>query len=104
MKTIKAEVTWKYYKNGQLRYEGYWIGSKYHNPNGPAWRSWYENGQLKYEAYWIDGKRHNPNGPAWKVWNDNGKLRYEECWIDDKKLTKEQFDNQNQFSLYPRRE
>ena len=40
METIKAEVTWEYYNNGQIRYETYWIESKLHNPNGPAIRGW----------------------------------------------------------------
>ena len=67
MKTIKAEVTWQYY----------------------------ENGQLGYESYWIDDKRHNPNGPAFRGWDVNGQLRDEEYWIDGKLLTKEEFENRN---------
>jgi len=67
MKTIKAEVIWEYYDNGQLACEQYWINGELHNPNAPAYKYWYDNGQLKSETYWI---------------NDNN-------------LTKEEFDNRN---------
>ena len=71
MKTVKAEVTWTYYKNGQLMSEEYCIDGKQHNENGPAYKSWDdENGQLMSEAYCIDGKR----------------------------ITKEQFDKRNTIS------
>ena len=95
MKTIKAEVTWTYYENGQLECEEYYIEGKRHNPNGPAYIAWCENGQLKCESYYIEDKLHNPNGPAYRSWWAAGQLRYEKYWIDGKLLTKEQFENRN---------
>ena len=95
MKKVEAKVVWTYHENGNSAHEEYRIDDKYHNPNGPAYRSWYDNGKLEYEEYWIDNKRHNPNGPAYRCWHDNGKLAYEAYWIDGKYLTKEQFENRN---------
>ena len=98
MKTVKAEVTWTYYKNGQLRSEEYRIDGKNHNENGPAYRSWYDNGKLRSESYYINGKLHNENGPAYKYWYKNGQLMSESYYIDGKKLTKEEFDKRNTIS------
>ena len=96
MKTEKAEVIWKYWNNGQLQSEQYYLNGNLHNPHGPAFRSWYENGQLASEEYRLNGKRHNPNGPAFRSWYENGQLQYEQYRLNGEKLTKEQFENRNQ--------
>ena len=71
--------------------EQYYLNGKFHNPNGPAYRSWYENGQLYLEEYHLNDQRHNPNGPACRGWYDNGKLWREEYRLNGKLLTKDQF-------------
>ena len=95
MKKVEAKVVWKYYDNGKLEYEAYYIDGKLHNPNGPAYRSWYKNGNLATEECRIDDKYHNPNGPAFHSWYSNGKLVSESYWIGGKQLTKKQFENRN---------
>ena len=35
--------------------EYYTINGEYHNPNGPAYRSWHINGQLCSEQYYLNG-------------------------------------------------
>ena len=88
MKTIKTEVIWEYYDNGQLRIETYYIDGNLYNTNGIAYKLWNNNEQ-------SNGNLHNPNGPAFKHWNDNGQLISESYYINGKYLTKKQFDNRN---------
>ena len=65
-----------YYKNGQLRYEGEWLGGK---PHGHG-KYYDEKGQLRYEGECQDGKPHGHG----KEYDENGQLLYEGEWKDGK--------------------
>jgi len=93
MKTVTLECKQKFYGNGQIYLESYYLDGKLHNPNGVARKFWYENGQIESEGYFIDGKRHNPNGIAYKNWYKDGQIWSESYYLDGKDLTKEEFDN-----------
>ena len=58
-----------------------------HNEQGPALERWYENGQLQCQSYFINGQRHNEQGPAFELWYKNGKLCLQEYWIEGNKVT-----------------
>jgi len=49
MKPVELKRTQKYRDNGQVYYEEYFLNSKLHNDNGPAYREYYDNGQVKFE-------------------------------------------------------
>lgn len=44
----------RYYDNGQIELQRYYLNDKLHNENGPAHIEYYENGNLNYEKYYID--------------------------------------------------
>ena len=52
----KLEVKRECYKNGNTRYEVYYLNGKPHRENGPAYISYYENGNIDYEHYLINGE------------------------------------------------
>ena len=79
----------RYYDNGQLHDEKYWINEqkrylikeKRHNTTGPAIKSWFENGQVECEYYYLNGNKHRLNDPAVRYWYKNGLLRKEEYYL-----------------------
>ena len=52
------------------------------------YKKFYYNGQIEHEAYYLNGKQHNPDGPAVKHWYDNGQIKYEEYYLNGELLTK----------------
>jgi len=47
-----------YYKNGQKRYEEWYLNGKKHSEDGPAFQKWYDNGQKWYEKWYLRDKFH----------------------------------------------
>jgi antitoxin component YwqK of YwqJK toxin-antitoxin module len=85
----QAHISW--YKNGQKRYEEYYVYIKYHrDPNlGPARTYWYDDGQKSYEAYYLHDKFHrDPNlGPA-SNWYENGQKSSEYYYVNGEEVNK----------------
>ncbi|MBD3198235.1 MAG: hypothetical protein GF317_24510 [Candidatus Lokiarchaeota archaeon] len=46
-----------YYKNGQKKYEYWYLDGKLDRKDGPAVQCWYENGQKWYEYWYLNGKQ-----------------------------------------------
>ena len=78
----------RWYENGQLDYQSYYINGQRHNDKGPASEGWYENGQLDYRSYSINGQLHNEQGPAIEHWHKDGQLWFQVYWIEGKELIK----------------
>jgi len=64
----------KYYKNGNIQYEGDWIDN---NINGKG-ISYYENGFIEYKGNLIDNK---PNGKG-IFYYESGYIKYKGYWIN----------------------
>ena len=64
------------------------IGSrKYHREDGPAYARYYSNGQVEYEEYWVNGQHHREDGPAISCFQADGTVAYQEFWLHDKEVT-----------------
>ena len=72
-----------YYTNGQVKSEE-WRNEagRYHRLDGPAFRRWYDNGQLGVEVWYINGVYHRLDGPVYRLWGNNGQLRRELWYIN----------------------
>ena len=81
----------RWYENGQLRFQAYFINGRRHNEQGPARQRWYENGQLEFQEYYINDQLHNEQGPALECWNENGQLCLQEYWIEGNEITETEF-------------
>ena len=81
----------KWYENGQLMDQEYYINGQRHNERGPAIQRWSENGQLWFQGYFIKCRLHNEQGPALQSWYENGKVFKQEYWIEGKELTETKF-------------
>ena len=72
----------RFYNNGQLEYEEYYLNGIAHRLDGPAFQTFYDNGQLSYEEYWINGKRCRLDGPAVLKFLQNTEVQYIQYWIN----------------------
>ncbi len=51
----------EYYRNGNIKYEGYYIDGYRHRVDGPA-VIWYdEDGKVLSKEYWVEGERYKTN-------------------------------------------
>jgi hypothetical protein len=82
----------RWYANGQIGHEAYYLNGKQHNEHGPAYLYWYANGQIATELYYLNGERHNAAGPAVRWWHEDGKLRREVYWLNNKQLQKAEWE------------
>jgi len=89
---MKLQRYKKFYYNGQIEREEYYLNGRRHNPDGPACKYWYDNGQIEHEAYWLNGEFHNPDGLASKSWYKNGQKKHEAYYLNGVHLTKKEFD------------
>jgi len=75
-----------YYKDGQTKFEQYWLDGKIHRPieEGPAYICYFENGHIEYESYWINDKRHrlSEEGPAIIRYDESGQIKYKAYWVN----------------------
>ncbi len=55
MSNLQPKVSYTYHPNGNIKTEEWKLNGKYHNPNGPAVKTWDDNNQLIRESYWING-------------------------------------------------
>jgi antitoxin component YwqK of YwqJK toxin-antitoxin module len=77
-----------YYNNGQIKYEEYSINNQRHRVDGPAYIGYFKDGSTDCEQYWINGKQHRTDGPAWIEYYPDGKISYEQYYINGKKINK----------------
>ena len=48
-------TTVKYYENGQIHFQSWYINGLLHNENGPAHIYYYKSGQISYQSWNING-------------------------------------------------
>jgi len=75
----------RYFENGNIRYESYWVNDMIHRLEGPAFIEYYENGNISYEEYWVNSKRHRLDGPAYIEYHENGDIDYKEYYVNGKR-------------------
>jgi antitoxin component YwqK of YwqJK toxin-antitoxin module len=110
------EVKNKYYDNGNIWIERYYLNGELHRENGPAlihydengnkyrqayyisgnphredYIRYYENGNIIDKSYYLNGKRHREDGPAFIRYHENGNVLYEHYYLNGKVLTKEKW-------------
>jgi len=59
----------RYYENGKISSEFYYLNDKYHRTEGPAIIQYYENGKIRSEDYYIEGQEY-PKLEYTKLIND----------------------------------
>ena len=62
---MKNGVERKYYKNGNIKKESYYLNDKHHRENGPAVIWYYKNKSIEVEEYFINGEYHREDGSAY---------------------------------------
>jgi hypothetical protein len=67
----------KYYSDGSIQSESYYINGEYHRENKPAYIKYHYDGSLKYELYYLKGKQHRDNYPSFIQYYNNGFVRKE---------------------------
>ena len=60
----------------------------FHRENGAAYQKWYDNGQIEYEIYYLNSKLHREDGPAAQWWYKNGQKEFEEYHLNDKNYSR----------------
>ena len=82
-----------FWENGNLKREEFFNSDgQYHREHGPAYCRWYWDGKLEYEEYWLNGKLNNAAGPAVRYWYENGQLEHEAYCLNGRKLTKAEWE------------
>ena len=69
-------------------------GLTWHRLDGPAFQRFYDNGPIWVETYYINGKKHREDGPAVQGFYDNGQLFHEAYFINDKEYTKSEYETE----------
>lgn len=72
----------RYYYNGNIKVNAYYLNNKLHNDNGPAYVEYYLNGNKSYESFVINNKNHNINGPAQILYDEDGNIISKFYWIN----------------------
>jgi hypothetical protein len=83
-------TTVKYYENGQIQSQRWFLNGKHHNENGPAIIWYYENSQIKSKHWIVNGEYHNENGHAYIYYYENGQIEYQSWHINGKYLLNHQ--------------
>ena len=81
----------KYYKDGAIEYEDYYVEGKSHREDGPARIGYYKDGSIYYECYYIEDKYHREDGPAIMRYSEDGSISYEAYYIEGKYLWKNDY-------------
>lgn len=71
-----------HYLSGRPEIEAYYLNSKYHRTNGPAYLQYFQSGQIWISIFYINGKKHNANGPAETFYVASGKIQKEQYFIN----------------------
>ena len=80
-----------YYSSGELWGVTYRnVSGEYHREDGPAYIRYYEDGSVSIETYWLNDTYHRANGPAYISYYEDGSIDYEAYFINGKRATKEQ--------------
>jgi antitoxin component YwqK of YwqJK toxin-antitoxin module len=87
----EPEIERRYYENGNVEFEYYFINGTYHREDGPAYIWYYKNGNVESEYYILNGKRHREDGPAVIWYYENGNVDYERYYINGERLTREEW-------------
>jgi len=88
----EPEVKIDYYKNGQKKYEKWYLNNKFHREDGPAIQDWYKNGQKMYEKWCLNDKFHREDGPAIQWWwYSSVQKEFEEWFLNDKQYSREKW-------------
>jgi antitoxin component YwqK of YwqJK toxin-antitoxin module len=85
---IPAKI--KYYSDGSIQSEAYYINGKSHRENSPALIFYKEDGSVSYEEHYIDGKRHREDGPALIYYYPDGSIKSEYYYVNGKSHRKEE--------------
>jgi antitoxin component YwqK of YwqJK toxin-antitoxin module len=81
----EATPEYKYYPNGQVERESWYLDGKKHRVDGPAVINYDKNGQVEIESWYLDGKKHREDGPT-VIWYDkNGQVKRESWYLDGKR-------------------
>ncbi len=56
----KVKVDRKYYKDGSIRFERYYLDDKRHREDGPARIDYNKDGSIHYESYYLNDKEVEP--------------------------------------------
>ena len=76
-----------YYENGNIKEEGYYINGLLRRGDGPAWVDYYKNGNINHKEYYMNGELHRDDGSAWIEYYENGNVKYEEYYINGTEVT-----------------
>ena len=90
----EPEVKENFYKNGQKKYEKWYLNGKLHREDGPSIQYWYSNGQKRFEDWYLNGESHREDGPAYQSWYPNGQKEYEVWYLNGKEYSRENWINQ----------
>jgi antitoxin component YwqK of YwqJK toxin-antitoxin module len=88
---MKPELIEKFYPNGNLRYQAWFLNGELHKKEGPAVIGYHENGNLWYQEWRLNGKLHKEEGPAFIRYHENGNVKLKEWWLTGKELSKKDF-------------
>ena len=82
-KTFEALAVIKYYDDGKIEEEKYFVNNEWHRENDkPAEIEYYENGNVKLEKYCINGHYHRDNdNPSYIKYDKNGNIKSEKYYI-----------------------
>ena len=72
----KTSIQRSYYEDGKIAREVYLNeDGRYHNENGPAFKSWYENGNPKTEEYRLNDELRDDIKYPYREWTEDGRLK-----------------------------
>ena len=74
----------KYYNNGNIKTEKYFLNNQLHREDGPACIEYYEDGNKMIELHYLNNKCHKEIGLAIIWYCNNGKIKHEHYWISGK--------------------
>jgi len=69
----------------------YVIDLTWHREDGPAYTRYYQNGNIAHESYWVIGRRHRLDGPAVISCDETGNIIDEVYYINDVWYNKDKY-------------
>ena len=79
-----------YYSNGSIRSQTWFLNGEYHRYDGPAIIIYHPTGSIWWQEWYLNGKRHRENDPALIDYLPGGSIEKESWWLNGKELTKEE--------------
>lgn len=77
----------RWWKNGNLHTEDYYVDGVCHRTDGAAMNRYYESGKIRIQEYVVDGKTHREAGPAIIWWNENGEIDNQVFYLNNREVT-----------------